>query len=93
MLKALRGFTLPDDTRVERGTLVEDDFASKSVIRRLFEKGALEEWVDPTEGENPPATDATAPAPELSDAPTTSTTPDESQDVTEPQEESDDAAR
>lgn len=41
MLKAVTGFTLPDNVRVEANTEVPEDFASESIMFRLRQKGVL----------------------------------------------------
>lgn len=96
MLKALTGFTLPDDTRVEANTLIEDDALDKRIVKRLFALGALEKYVEPEPTEESPAPEATEPSPAVSD-PTPTSTPDEAPEAaTEAQgaeEETDGSAR
>lgn len=72
MLKAVTGFTLPNNDRVDAGELVADDFTEQSIIDRLVRKGALVEHVEeetPDPEAVDPATEAVEPAPEVSEAP------------------------
>jgi hypothetical protein len=68
MLKAVTGFTLPDNTRVEANEVLEDGFTEDALIDRLVAKGALiRDWTDPV-------IEADAPADEVSDPDPTPTT-------------------
>lgn len=70
MLKALTGFTLPDDTRVEANTVVEDDFADAGIIDRLLAKGVLVLHKEPEPPVPEAVEDADAPS-ALDPSPTT----------------------
>lgn len=51
MLKAVTGFTLPDNSRVEANEIVPDDFTDPEIVERLTRKGVL----IPDETDAPPA--------------------------------------
>ena len=69
MLKAVTGFTLPDNRRVEANATMGDDFADASIVDRLLAKGVLF-YVD----EEAPASGAVVDAEELPTPPPSPTT-------------------
>lgn len=79
MLKAVTGFTLPDNVRVEANTEVPEDFASEAIMFRLQQKGVLV----PIVGEEDPATEALDAAPAVSEPSPPSPTKKKRGDVTE----------
>lgn len=86
MLKAVKGFTLPDETRVEANTLVENDFTDRSTVKRLKAKGVL----IPFEPESAaPATHDGSPA--VSDPAPSSPTSEEVEDGTEAHSDGDES--